>query len=193
MLIYRKNVFKGWDSGITTWDEPKVRRYQGKRVMGRPTRGFGDKPFKYAGKEYNPEPWTQLMRHMKLVAEALVATELKRKIQFNFCLCGYYGEEGRGIPHHSDTVPTFDDLVVSISLGSPRVFQWIEYTRDIKEHSNTSEVKTSYNPKKKTTNYLMEDGDVFIFDGLSQMSSTHAVLSMEGCGERTNLTFRSGI
>ena len=54
-------------------------------------------------------------------------------------------------------------------------------------------MKTSYNPKKKTTNYLMEDGDVFIFDGLSQMSSTHAVLSMEGCGERTNLTFRSGI
>ena len=40
---------------------------------------------------------------------------------------------------------------------------------------------------------FMEDGDVFIFDGLSQMSSTHAVLSMEGCGERTNLTFRSGI
>lgn len=193
MLIYRKGIFKGWDSGITTWDEPRIRRFQGKRVVGRPTRGFGDKPFKYAGREYNPEPWSQLMHHMKLVAEALVEKELKRKIKFNFCLCGFYGKDGRGIPHHSDTVPTFDDLVVSISLGGPRVFQWKEYTRDIKDHSNTSDIKTAYNPKKKITNYLMEDGDAFIFDGISQMSSTHAVLDMQGCEERINLTFRSGI
>jgi len=39
----------------------------------------------------------------------------------------------------------------------------------------------------------MEDGDLFIFDGHSQMFATHSVPDVEGGGERVNLTFRTGI
>lgn len=193
MMEFIKGEYETFDCGITAWDEPRVRMYKGKKVVGRPTRGFGDSPFEYAGKLYNPEPWTDALNVIKLSAEQLVSLKLDRDIKFNFCLCGYYSEEGKGIPHHSDTVPTKNDIVLSVSLGAPRVFQWVEYQKDIKDKVDTSEINTKYIPKKSCKNYLMEDGDVFIFDGKSQMRSTHAVLDMEGCGERINLTFRSGV
>ena len=40
---------------------------------------------------------------------------------------------------------------------------------------------------------ILNHGDVLIFDGHSQMKSTHAVPDMIGAGERINLTFRTGI
>ena len=45
MMEFIKGEFTGFDCGITTWDEPRVRMYKGKKVVGRPTRGFGDAPF----------------------------------------------------------------------------------------------------------------------------------------------------
>jgi len=39
----------------------------------------------------------------------------------------------------------------------------------------------------------MRDGDVFIFDGASQMTATHSVPQIRGVGERINLTFRTGL
>ena len=41
--------------------------------------------------------------------------------------------------------------------------------------------------------FILEHGDVIIFDGHNQMTSTHAVPSLEKAGERINLTFRSGL
>jgi len=43
------------------------------------------------------------------------------------------------------------------------------------------------------THYLLEDGDVLIFDGKNQMYSTHCVPDLQNAGERINLTFRSGL
>jgi alkylated DNA repair dioxygenase AlkB len=53
-----------------------------------------------------------------------------KRVTFTFCLCGLYPDE-KGIPHHSDTVPTLNDVVVSISLGSPCVFNWREHIKII--------------------------------------------------------------
>ena len=40
----------------------------------------------------------------------------------------------------------------------------------------------------------MEHGDVMLFDGYSQMTSTHAVPEVMGpLGDRINMTFRSGL
>ena len=46
---------------------------------------------------------------------------------------------------------------------------------------------------KSEDTYILEHGDVLIFDGHSQMKSTHAVPDMIGAGERINLTFRTGV
>ena len=176
------------------WDEPETREYNGIHVIGRPTRGFGDKPFEYAGKFMEPEPWdTDNMEFYKAVAEDLASHATGRKVKFTFCLCGLYKSGYVTIPHHSDTVPTLDDIVLSFSFGAPRLFEWNTYVEDIKKESNTSEISTCYHNRDETTRYLLSHGDALIFDGHSQMRSTHAVPKLENVGERINLTFRSGL
>ena len=68
-----------------------------------------------------------------------------------------------GIPHHSDTVPTLDDLVVGVSFGAPRILEWIDYGYDIKKETNTSETNISGTANAITRRYLLKDGDVYIF------------------------------
>jgi alkylated DNA repair dioxygenase AlkB len=175
------------------WDEPTVREFKGKKVVGRPTKGYGDSTFTYAGKEYKPEPWS----NNYLVNAIKENIEKMFDAKFTFCLCGYYGEDGKGLPHHSDTVPTLDDLVVSISLGGPRIFQWHQYDCQIKPETNTSELYKYIQPvlgvNVEEHNYILEDGDIIVFDGNSQMCATHAVLPMEHAAPRINLTYRTGI
>ncbi len=134
------------------------------------------------------------MYDLKQEAERLVWEELGIDKQFTFCLCGYYGVDGKGIPHHSDTVPTLDDIVVSISLGAPRVFVQRTYQNNVKTRTDTSEIETKIeNFMIDEKHYILEDGDVLIFDGHNQMKSTHAVPDLEKAGTRINLTFRSGL
>tara|TARA_R100000541_G_scaffold3999_3_gene11266 strand:- start:317 stop:901 length:585 start_codon:yes stop_codon:yes gene_type:complete len=194
MIIYIKKYFKHTDPDIHEWDEPKEREFKGSMVKGRPTKGFGSSSFDYAGKLYKPDPWTHAMYQIKQEAERLVWEELGVDKQFTFCLCGYYGVDGKGIPHHSDTVPTLDDIVVSISLGAPRVFVQRTYQNNVKKRTDTSEIETEIeNFIIDEKHYILEHGDVLIFDGHNQMTSTHAVPSLERAGERINLTFRSGL
>jgi alkylated DNA repair dioxygenase AlkB len=193
-IHYLKGALKHFNPIFDRWDEPVVRKTKNGMVYGRPSRGFGDAPFDYAGKHMDPEPWTnhRCMESIKTAAEELASTVYDKEVKFTFCLCGLYpGEEG--IPHHSDTVPSLEDVVVSISFGAPRVFVWREYQNNIKDHTNTSDIYFKENFLKKETHYILEHGDVLMFDGLSQMKSTHAVPNLPLAEERINLTFRSGL
>ena len=198
-LFYCKGLFKDFEHKIDKWDAPRERLFDGAMVKGRPSRGFGSTSFNYAGKLYEPEPWTTSVELIKTAAEDVAAMYFLEPVEFNFCLCGYYGKDGKGIPHHSDTVPTVDDIVVSISFGGPRIFVHRTYENPIKKHSNTSEISIkdpyhlSENFLVKETHYLLEHGDVIMFDGQDQMYSTHAVSDLEFAKERVNLTFRSGL
>lgn len=194
MMKIIKGALKEYDVNITDWDEPTIRVFNGREVQGRPTKGYGTATFDYAGKTYEPEPWTQNMRLIKMATELLVYKELEKVVRFNFCLCGLYKDGDSTIPHHSDTVPTLDDLVVGVSFGAARILQWRQFGEDIKEKSNTSEINTrglAYCMEQ--TDYMIEHGDVYIFDGHSQMNSTHSIPSKQNTGERINLTFRTGI
>ena len=178
------------------WDAPVEREYDDKKIMGRSTQAFGESNFEYAGKLYKPKPWTDKMLNIKLKAEEMVSDYWERDVDFTFCLAGDYPSGADSIPHHSDTVPTLDDLVVSISFGATRLLEWREYGREIKEESNTSKVLTYQQGAKVpyiTKRYILEYGDVMIFNGYSQMSSTHAVPKCHQVGRRVNLTFRSGL
>ena len=198
MMKFIKGGLMGHDPDIKVWDSPAVRYFNGNKIEGRPTKGYGSAPFEYAGKRYEPTPWTNAMNVIKMATEVLIYKQLNQVDRFNFCLCGLYKNGKVSIPHHSDTVPTKEDLVVSISFGAPRIFQWNEYPYRIKKETNTSELDISiqdlYDPQTPVVkNYIMEEGDVFIFDGHSQMNSTHSVPSVENEAERINLTFRTGI
>tara|TARA_R100000005_G_C4875749_1_gene129912 strand:+ start:28 stop:609 length:582 start_codon:yes stop_codon:yes gene_type:complete len=193
MMHYRKQAMKEYIPYIQEWDAPTERIFNGKKIEGRPTRAFGTASFEYAGKLYEPDPWTKNMEWIKQGAEELTKHATGQDVEFTFCLCGLYKNGRMGIPHHSDTVPTQKDLVVSISFGEPRVFQWKQYDRGIKTRTDTSEIETEDAKVIKMTNYLLGHGDVIIFDGSSQMSATHAVPRLRGVGERINLTFRTGL
>ena len=202
MHKYLKEAVKDFNPSFAYWDEPKVREYDGVEVIGRPTRGFGDGSFEYAGKLMNPEPWDTYLNMLlyKKRAEKIASEELGRNIKFTFCLCGLYPTGMVSVPHHSDTVPTLDDIVLSFSFGAPRVFEWDQYSYDIKPKTNTSRVNFSGKYDKgsevwiKTTKrYILSHGDAILFDGESQMTSTHAVPILENVGQRINLTFRSGL
>ena len=195
MIDYKKGYFKNKNPIITDWDEPTIREFQGKTVKGRYTVGYGN-TFTYAGKTYKGRPWADndIIHGIKLLTEIMLLKEYNKQTSLTFCLCGYYGDDGKGIPHHSDTVPTLDDLVVSISFGAPRVFTWRQYQNPIKTKTDTSEINTKIeNFLVKEDTYLLEHGDVIIFDGHSQMKCTHAVPDIIGAGERINLTFRTGV
>jgi len=192
MIKHIKHIFAEFEHGIDKWDDPRERMFEGTMVKGRPTRGFGDSTFNYAGKLYEPEPWTHKMQLIKVAAEDVVSRVFDKEIKFTFCLCGFYPDD-KGIPHHSDTVPTLDDVVVSLSFGAPRVFAWRTYQNNIKRHTNTSDVDFKENFIKDEKLYLLEHGDVIMFDGYSQMKATHAVPDLVGAEERVNLTFRSGL
>ena len=195
MNRFLKGVMKNCNHGIDRWDEPSVRtRPDGTKVVGRPTRGFGSGgAFTYAGKEYKPEPWTGFMFLVKCEAEDIVEDAIGYRPDFTFCLAGLYPSGNDGIPHHSDTVPTEDDLVFSLSVGAPRTFEWSRYKYYLKGHTNTSDITMHADNSCYTTTYLMEDGDAFLFDGRSLYTSTHAVPELMGVGERINLTFRTGL
>jgi hypothetical protein len=192
MIKHIKHIFAEFEHGIDKWDDPRERMFEGTMVKGRPTRGFGDSTFNYAGKLYEPEPWTHKMQLIKVAAEDVASRVFNKEIKFTFCLCGFYPDD-KGIPHHSDTVPTLDDVVVSLSFGAPRVFAWRTYQNNIKRHTNTSDVDFKENFIKDEKLYLLDHGDVIMFDGYSQMKATHAVPDLVGAEERVNLTFRSGL
>jgi alkylated DNA repair dioxygenase AlkB len=192
MIKHIKHIFAEFEHGIDKWDDPRERMFEGTMVKGRPTRGFGDSTFNYAGKLYEPEPWTHKMQLIKVAAEDVASRVFDKEIKFTFCLCGFYPDD-KGIPHHSDTVPTLDDVVVSLSFGAPRVFAWRTYQNNIKRHTNTSDVDFKENFIKDEKLYLLDHGDVIMFDGYSQMKATHAVPDLVGAEERVNLTFRSGL
>ena len=192
MIKHIKHIFAEFEHGIDKWDDPRERMFEGTMVKGRPTRGFGDSTFNYAGKVYEPEPWSHEIKLIKIAAEAVASKVFDKEIKFTFCLCGFYPDD-KGIPHHSDTIPTLDDVVVSLSFGAPRVFAWRTYQNNIKRHTNTSDVDFKENFIKDEKLYLLDHGDVIMFDGHSQMKATHAVPDLVGAEERVNLTFRSGL
>ena len=193
MKVFAKKVFKGENPNIKQWDEPTIRQFDGKEVYGRPTKGYGTSEFNYAGKLYKPEPWTVQMKHIKTKAEEWASEIINRPIEFTFCLCGLYETGDDSIPHHSDTVPTLDDVVLGISFGGTRVLEWSNYANPIKAHTNTSQVDLNNKEEPETTQFLVEDGDVYMFDGHSQMKTTHSIPPLIGCQRRISLTFRSGL
>lgn len=189
-----KEGLKGYNPDIECWDKPTVRMFNGARVEGRPTRGYGTASFNYAGKLYDPTPWTDSIQVVKKETELLIYKELRTRVEFNFCLCGLYKTGKVGIPHHSDTVPTLEDLVVGVSFGATRILEWNQYSYSIKKETNTSEIDINHKENHlETTRYFLEDGDVYVFDGFSQMTSTHAIPTTENTKERINLTFRTGL
>ncbi len=203
MKILLKGLLKDIHPVITDWDEPSVRTNEnGEEVIGRPSIGYGDSnEFTYAGKTLKARSWTDEMNLIKDICQQALEEKTKTDKKITFLLAGYYPEY-KGIPMHSDAVPSLNDWVVSCSFGGTRVFAWREYEENIKSESYTSKANlTQYHPSigeslplgYKEDLFLLEHGDVLIFNGKSQMDSQHSVPDLIGTKPRINLTFRTGL
>ena len=221
-LMFMKGLMKDKAPTFHEWDKPVDREVDGKLIKGRPTLGYGDFSFEYAGKYMEPRPWTDHaeMPYIRKAATTLTCEFFKQKkpegfphfwgghrhttvdpevtLDFQFCLVGLYEDGTVDIPHHSDTVPSEDDLVLSISYGAPRLFVWRKYDRKIKDVPWTSKINMSKllldSLPHKDYYFILEDGDALLFTGKSQLYSTHAVPASSGAlGRRVNLTFRTGM
>jgi len=220
-LMFMKGLMKDKAPTFHEWDKPVDREVDGKLIKGRPTLGYGDFSFEYAGKYMEPRPWTDHaeMPYIRKAATTLTCEFFKQKkpegfphfwgghrhttvdpeitLDFQFCLVGLYEDGTVDIPHHSDTVPSEDDLVLSISYGAPRLFVWRQYDYAIKDVPWTSKIFLGRLGKPiahKDYYFILEDGDALLFTGKSQLYSTHAVpVSSGALGRRVNLTFRTGM
>ena len=155
-----------WLDPVTRWD-PRHNR----EVVGRPTQGFGEAEFSYAGKTINPRPWND---NPKIDA-------LRRKlerflgVEFYFCLVGLYEDHTIGIPMHHDEIDHDDDIIASISFGATRVFEMQPVVSTL--------------PLQR---FILESGDLVIMTGENQRLAQHAVPPVSTpCGPRVNLTFRT--
>ena len=156
-----------WLEPTNRWD-PKHERM----ISGRPTQGYGDAPFSYAGKTINPLPWANNSK----VSELKARLEKFLNVEFYFVLVGLYEDNTVGIPMHHDEIEHDDDIIVSLSFGDTRVFEM--------------QPTTAGNVPVKR--YLLEEGDLVIMTGKNQRLAQHAVPPMETpCSSRVNLTFRT--
>ena len=70
---------------------------------------------------------------------------------------------------------------------------WKEYDYPIKTESNTSLVNFDSSTLIDEELFLLEHGDLILFNGQSQMTSMHNVPDLVGTQPRINLTFRTGL
>ena len=155
-----------WLDPVTRWDSRHNRK-----VVGRPTQGFGSDEFSYAGKTINPRPWEDNYQ-INAIKEKL---ERFLGVEFYFCLVGLYEDHTIAIPMHHDEIEHDDDVIASISFGASKVFE-------------IQPVQSGL-PLQR---YLLNSGDLVIMTGENQRLCQHAVPPMATpCGPRENLTFRT--
>ena len=155
-----------WLNPTNRWD-PRHERM----IRGRPSQGYGEAAFSYAGKTINPLPWESNDK----------VNELRKRLEkflgydFYFCLAGLYEDNTIGIPMHHDEIEHDDDVIVSLSFGATRIFE-------MKECYDTAQMKR----------FVLEEGDLVIMTGHNQRIAQHGVPATETpCGPRVNLTFRT--
>ncbi len=156
-----------------TYNEP-VTRFDPKTnrtLVGRPTKGFGDTAeFVYAGKILKNEPW-ESSPQVNAIRKTL---EEELNVKFHHVLVGLYPDGKTGIAWHKDEMVEANDLIVNVSLGSSRTFQY----RDDRT--------------KTVRDFIMNHGDVLVFDGKDNAAGEHTVPAESNVnGPRVSLTFRT--
>lgn len=154
-----------FDPPVTRWD-PKTNR----ELVGRPTKGFGTSDFYYAGKTLKCAPWET----SPVVSKIRNDIELVYNIKVEYVLIGRYDDGQTGIPFHTDEMVGDNDLIINLSFGDPRLF------------------RVKWNETQEIENYIVQNGEVLMFDGEVNNLMQHDVPALSGrSGLRYSLTFRT--
>jgi alkylated DNA repair dioxygenase AlkB len=112
-------LFADLDSNIK-WKKDTIHIYGKKIPLPRLTAWYGDegKSYTYSHIEQHPEPWTPILRLIKLKAEEI------SEVTFNSVLLNLYRHGQDSVSWHSDDEPELGEnpIIASISLGGTRRF-----------------------------------------------------------------------
>lgn len=134
---------------------------------------FGDPNTKYVVKLYG-KVFVKELTEWEEVPELIKIKEKLESItntQFNVCSIQYYESGKCGIDHHKDKEMVLGTKICGISLGETRTLQ-------------LSRFNDKYDIK-------IEDGSLYILDGLTNQYWTHAIPKDETVNGRISLTFRN--
>ena len=154
------------------WRQEQLRMFGREIPFPRLTAWYGDKgkSYRYSGKTYQPQPWTELLRRIKKPVDAAAG------VTFNSVLLNWYRDQSDSMSWHSDDEPELGEnpVIGSVSFGVPRKFQFKHKTRKAERHS-----------------LPLEPGSLLIMAGPTQHHWLHAVpKTKKTTGGRINLTFR---
>ncbi len=154
---------------------PQTIRLAGREVLSpRLVSWHGDPHahYRYSGRTFAPNPWTQELLALKTRLDAAVG------VVFNSVLANYYRDGRDSMGEHADDEPELgpapDNVVIaSVSLGARRRF----LLRDRRHRTSQA--------------FALGDGNLLVMGGTTQRHFTHRVpRTADAVGPRMNLTFR---
>lgn len=158
--------------GEVAWRQEPIKIF-GKEVMQpRLTAWYGDtdKSYTYSGITMQPQPWSDLLRDMKLRIEAAA------QHTFSSALLNLYrnGQDSMGWHRDNEKQLGVNPIIASVSFGATRTFKLRHYEqKDLQQHLE------------------LTNGSLLLMKGETQHHWEHAVpKTAKVNGPRINLTFR---
>lgn len=158
----------------TDWQEEDIvvfgKRYKQPRLLS--WHGDPDAAYTYSGVQHQPEPWTPLLKRLKLSVEEAVGHT------FNSVLLNLYRDHRDSMGMHADDEPELGaaPVIASLSLGESRTF--------IFKHKRNKSIARVKVP--------LASGSLLLMSGATQQNWKHGIeKERQPCGPRINLTFRT--
>jgi len=127
--------------------------------------------YRYSGRVYEPQPWTDLLLQLKHRVEAASGS------QFNSVLLNLYRDGRDSMGLHADDEPELgpEPVIASLSLGATRTLYF----------------KHRFRKDLATLRVPLSSGSLLVMRGSTQQYWKHGIRKLSRqCGPRINLTFR---
>ncbi len=157
----------------TPWQQESITLFGKTHLQPRLVAWYGDPgaTYRYSGKTYRPNPWTERLADLRSRVEALAGA------QFNSVLLNYYRHNRDSMGLHADDEPELGEqpVIASLSLGQERVL----YFRPRRGRD------------RRGLDLPLPDGSILLMRGDTQANWKHGMRKLSRpCGPRVNLTFR---
>lgn len=158
----------------TPWQQESITLYGKTHLQPRllAWHGAPGAVYRYSGKTYQPQPWTDLLLQLREKMSELAGAS------FNSVLLNYYRDQRDSMGLHADDEPELgpQPIIASLSLGEKRVL----YFRHKRDRAT------------KGIDVPLPSGSVLIMRGPTQDNWKHGIRKLtRQCGPRVNLTFRT--
>lgn len=149
-----------------------------------------DMAIRFSGNTFEAKPLPDELRHCVKAMQAMLMNEQTNQSYLRGALLNWYADGEQYIGPHDDSDKKFfpDSPVFSLSLGATRRFVFTAKTP-----KSSSLLETDMKEKKKIERLELElqDGDLVVMGGTTQLTHKHALPKMKKCRDkRVSITMR---